>query len=82
MNDSDGNEPSSWAGPGSPQTQTGEEEGTGRKKTVQSAEDRPSQDEKWISMTTREKRRLWLHRRRSGEFYFRSEFKGLVHAVR
>ena len=40
------------------------------------------QDEGWPPMTKTEKRRLWLKRRRSGEFYFRSEFKGLVHAVR
>ncbi|CAM9174701.1 unnamed protein product [Ectocarpus fasciculatus] len=39
------------------------------------------QDEGWPPMTKTEKRRLWLKRRRSGEFYFRSEFKGLVHAV-
>lgn len=36
----------------------------------------------WPYMTTREKRRLWLKRRQMGEFFFRSEFKGLVHAVR
>lgn len=42
----------------------------------------PSAEENWPFMTTKEKRRLWLKRRRKGEFYFRSELKGLVHAVR
>lgn len=39
-------------------------------------------EENWLPLTKKEKRRLWLNRRRSGDFYFRSEFKGLVHAVR
>lgn len=45
-------------------------------------DDSTSQDELWIPLTKTEKRRLWLRRRRAGEFFFRSEFKGLVHAVR
>lgn len=70
-----------------PQTHIGEEDETASNNppAVQEEEAvdvRPNHDEKWLSMTTTEKRRLWLHRRRSGEFYFRSEFKGLVHAVR
>lgn len=75
----------SWTGPG---LQTGEEGATGSDSKAGSStavqaevEARRNEDEKWLSMTTTEKRRLWLERRRSGEFYFRSEFKGLVHAV-
>jgi len=58
-------------------------EGAGGKGVLVQASEKvpPSQQERWLSMTKTEKRRLWLHRRRSGEFYFRSEFKGLVHAV-
>ena len=60
-----------------------EEEAGGKVVSVQATEQvSSSQEERWLSMTKTEKRRLWLHRRRSGEFYFRSEFKGLVHAVR
>ncbi len=60
------------------------EEGAGGKEVLVQATEKvsPSPEERWLSMTKTEKRRLWLHRRRSGEFYFRSEFKGLVHAVR
>lgn len=45
-------------------------------------DDGQSEEDIWPYMTTKEKRRLWLRRRQMGEFYFRSEFKGLVHAVR
>lgn len=41
-----------------------------------------SADDGWSCISVKEKRRLWLKRRRMGEFYFRSEFKGLVHTVR
>ncbi|CAM9957939.1 unnamed protein product, partial [Scytosiphon promiscuus] len=39
------------------------------------------QEENWVPLSKKERRRQWLNRRRSGNFYFRSEFKGLVHAV-
>lgn len=64
-----------WAGPGK---QGGEEETDNK---VQPIKDSASQDELWVPMTKTEKRRLWLRRRKAGEFFFRSEFKGLVHAV-
>lgn len=34
--------------------------------------------ENWPLMTSREKRRMWLKRREMGQFFFRTEFKGLV----
>lgn len=66
-----------WADTGSG---AGEKEAGGSK--VLPIEAFADQDEGCPPMTKTEKRRLWLKRRRSGEFYFRSEFKGLVHAVR
>lgn len=65
-----------WVGPG---RQGGKDEADGK---VLPAEAFTSEDDRWMSLTKTEKRRLWLRRRRAGEFFFRSEFKGLVHAVR
>ncbi|CAM9976224.1 unnamed protein product, partial [Ectocarpus sp. 13 AM-2016] len=65
-----------WADPGN---EAGEIEAGGSK--VLPIEAFADQDEGCPPMTKTEKRRLWLKRRRSGEFYFRSEFKGLVYAV-
>ncbi|CAM9488803.1 unnamed protein product, partial [Ectocarpus sp. 4 AP-2014] len=59
--------------------EAGEKEAGGSK--VLPIEAFADQDEGCPPMTKTEKRRLWLKRRRSGELYFRSEFKGLVHAV-
>lgn len=83
VNDTDENAPpirASWAGPAVLHVQTGDDE-TSSKAIQAEVEARRNQDEKWLSMTTAEKRRQWLHRRKSGKFYFRSEFKGLVHVV-